>query len=96
MDEEIMNFQWFEHVTWDCMKDFRGATNVQPPTRFKFALQQAQHAIFRVIIHNNPTSLDARPGKLRECEHLCREQARTQAGSASCAAIFMVFGVLQP
>ena len=56
MDEEIMNFQWFEHVTWDCIKDLRGATYVQPPTRFRFALQQAQHAILRAIIHNNPTS----------------------------------------
>ena len=25
--------------------------------RFRFALQQAQHAILRAIIHNNPTSL---------------------------------------
>ena len=52
-----MNFQWFEHVTWESIKDLRGTTNVQPPTRFWFALQQAQHAILRAIIHNNPTSL---------------------------------------
>ena len=57
MDEEIMDFQWFELVTWDSIKDLRGATYVQPPTRFRFALQQAQHAILRAIIHNNPTSL---------------------------------------
>ena len=57
MDEEIMDFQWFEHVTWDSIKDLRGTTYVQPPTRFKFALQQAQLAILRAIIHNNPTSL---------------------------------------
>ena len=57
MNEEIMNFQWFEHVTWDCIKDLRGTTYVQPPTRFRFALQQAQHAILRAVIHNNPTSL---------------------------------------
>ena len=54
MDEEIMDFQWFEHVTWDSIKDLRGTTYVQPPTRFRFALQQAQHAILRAIIHNNP------------------------------------------
>ena len=36
--------------------NLRGTTYVQPPTRFKFALQQAQHAILRAIIHNNPTS----------------------------------------
>ena len=57
MDEEIMDFQWFDYVTWDSIKDLRGTTCVQPPTRFRFALQQAQHAIFRAIIHNNPTSL---------------------------------------
>ena len=56
MDEEIMVFEWFEHVTWDSIKDLRGTTYVQPPTRFKFALQQARHAILRAIIHNNPTS----------------------------------------
>ena len=57
MDEESMDFQWFEHVTWDSIKDSRGTTYVHPLTRFKFALQQAQHAILRTIIHNNPTSL---------------------------------------
>ena len=57
MDEEIMDVQWFEHVTWDSIKDFRGTMYVQTPTRFKFALQQAQHAILRAIIHNNPSSL---------------------------------------
>ena len=56
MDEEIMNFQRFERVTWDCIKDLRGTTYVQPPTRFRFAMQQAQHAILRAIIHNNPNS----------------------------------------
>ena len=56
MDEEIMDFQWFEQVKWDSIKDLRGTLYVQPPTRFRFALQQAQHAIFRAIIHNNPTS----------------------------------------
>ena len=61
MDEEILNFQWFEHVTWDNIKDLRGTTYVQPPTRFKFALQQAQHAILRAIIHNNPSSLASEP-----------------------------------
>ena len=54
MGEEIMDFQWSEHVTWDSIKDLRGTTNVQPPTRFRFALQQAHHAILRAIIHNNP------------------------------------------
>ena len=56
MDEVIMDFQWFEQVSWDSIKDLRGTTYVQPPTRFKFALQQAQHAILRAITHNSPTS----------------------------------------
>ena len=56
MDVEIMDFQWFEHVTWDSIKDLRGTTYVQLPTRFRFALQQAQRVILRAIVHNNPTS----------------------------------------
>ena len=28
MDEEIMDFQWFENVTWDSIKDLRGTTYV--------------------------------------------------------------------
>ena len=44
--------QWSNRET--NIKDLRGTTFVQPPTRFKFALQQAQHAILRAIIHNNP------------------------------------------
>ena len=64
MDEEITDFQWFEHVTWDSIKDLRGTTSVQPLTRFKFALQQAQHAILRAIIHNNlPHWHQSQPGK---------------------------------
>ena len=45
MDEEIMNFQWFDNATWDSVKDLRDTTYVQPPLRFNFALQQAQNAI---------------------------------------------------
>ena len=52
-----MDFHWFEHVTWDSIKDLRGTTYVQPCTRFSFALHQAQHAILRAIIHNNPSTL---------------------------------------
>ena len=42
MDEEIVNFLWFDNVTWDSIKDLRVGTYGQPPPRFKFALQQAQ------------------------------------------------------
>lgn len=56
MDEVIMDFQWFDQISWDSIKDLRGTTYVQPPTRFKFALQQAQHAILRAITHNDPSS----------------------------------------
>ena len=54
MDEEIMDFQWFQCVSWNSIKDLRGTPYVQHPRRFKFALQQAQHAILRAIMHNNP------------------------------------------
>ena len=57
LDEEIMDFRWFETVTWDSIEDLRDTTYVQPPPRCKFALQPAQHAIFRAITHHGPTSL---------------------------------------
>ena len=55
--EEALRMDGFDNVPWDSIKDLRGTTYVQPPTRFRFALQQAQHAILRAIIHNNPSSL---------------------------------------
>ena len=61
VDEEIMDFQWFVTVTWDSIKDLRGTTYVQPLPRIKFALQQAQHAILRAIMHHNPSSLTSKP-----------------------------------
>ena len=60
-DEEVMDFQWFQSVSWDSIKGLRGTTYVQPPPRFKFALQQARHAILRAIMHNNPSSLACEP-----------------------------------
>ena len=38
-----MDFQWFEHVTWDSIKDLRGTTYVQPPTSFRFVLHPSSH-----------------------------------------------------
>ena len=61
MDDEIMDFQWFDNISWDSIKDLRGTTYVQPPLRFKFSLQQAQHAILRAITHHNPSSLASEP-----------------------------------
>ena len=54
MDEEIMNFQWFDHVTWDSIKDLRGTTYVEPPPIFRFALQQGQHALLCAVMHHGP------------------------------------------
>ena len=39
MDEEIMNFQWFEHVTSDSIKDLRGTTCV--PTSHEVQIRVA-------------------------------------------------------
>ena len=61
MDEEIMDFQWFDNVSWDNIKDPRGTTYVQPPSRYKFAPKQAKHAILRAIMHNNPSTLATEP-----------------------------------
>ena len=56
LDEKIMDFQWFNTITWDNIKDLRGTTYVRPPPRLKFALQQAQDAILRAILHHGPSS----------------------------------------
>ena len=56
-----MDFQWFSTISWTEIKDLRGTTYVQPPTRLRFALQQAQHAILRAIMHNEPSSPTSEP-----------------------------------
>ena len=48
---------WTSSGSTDSIKDPRDTTYVQPPPRFKFALQQAQHAILRALTHHNPSSL---------------------------------------
>ena len=60
-DDAIMDFQWFSTVSWSDIKDLRGTTYVQPPARFRFALQQAQHAILRAIMHHGPSSPNSEP-----------------------------------
>ena len=55
-DDVIMDFRWFSTVSWSDIKDSRGTTYVQPPSRFRFASQQAQHAILRAIIHHELSS----------------------------------------
>ena len=60
-DEEIMDFPWFSTITWDEIRNLRGTTYVQPPTRLRFALQQAQHAILRAILYNGPSSSMSEP-----------------------------------
>ena len=56
LDEETLDFLLFDTVTWSSIKDFRGTTCVQPAPRFRFALQQAQHAILCAIMHPGPSS----------------------------------------
>ena len=60
-DDAIMDFQWFSTIMWTENKDLQGTTYVQPPTRLRFALQQAQHAILRAIMHNEPSSPTSEP-----------------------------------
>ena len=94
MDEEIMDFQWFEHVTWDSIKELRGTTYVQPPTRF--AWQQAQHAILRAIIHNNTTSLASESGwkALVLSSWLLLGRPAVNASESSCALSGCATGAL--
>ena len=60
-DDAIMDFQWFSTISWTEIKDLRRTTYVQLPTRLRFALQQAQHAILRAILHNEPSSPTSEP-----------------------------------
>ena len=61
LDDAIMDFHWFSTIPWTDIKDLRGTTYVQPPTRLRFALQQAQHAILRAIMHHGPSSPNSEP-----------------------------------
>ena len=47
-DEQVMNFQWFEHVAWD----LRGTSYVQPPTRFKpsFTTSLASESAWKALV----------------------------------------------
>ena len=60
-DDAIMDFHWFNTIPWSDIKDLRGTTYVQPPTRFRCAIQQAQHATLRAIIHHDPSSPNSEP-----------------------------------
>ena len=60
-DDAIMDFHWFSSIPWTDIKDLRGTTYVQPPIRLRFALQQAQHAILRAIMHHGPSSPNSEP-----------------------------------
>ena len=60
-DDAIMYFQWFSTIPWDEIRNLRGTTDVQPPTRLRFALQQAQHAILRAILYNGPSASMSEP-----------------------------------
>ena len=35
-DDAILDFHWFSTIPWSDIKDLRGTTYVQPPTRFRF------------------------------------------------------------
>ena len=61
LDDEIMDFHWFSSIPWTDIKDLRGTTYVQPPTRLRFALHHAQHAILRAIMHHGPSSPNSEP-----------------------------------
>ena len=61
LDDEIMNFQWISTIPWSDIKDLRGSTVVQPLTRLRCALQQAQHAILRAILHHGSSSRGSQP-----------------------------------
>ena len=56
-----MVFHWFSTISWTDIKDLRGTKYVQPPTRFRFAIQKAQHTILRAIMDHGPSSPNSEP-----------------------------------
>ena len=52
-EDANMDFQWLNTVG--------GNTYVQPPAPLRLALQQAQHAILRAILHHGPASSTSEP-----------------------------------
>ena len=60
-DDAIMDFQWFSTISWTEIRDLRGTTYVQPPTRLWFVQQQTQHAILLAIAHNGPSTPNSEP-----------------------------------
>ena len=65
LDEEIIQFPMARHDHVETtLKSFGTTTYVEPPTRFGFALQQAQHALLRAIMHHGvPPQPRSLPGK---------------------------------
>ena len=86
-DDAIMDFHWFSTIPWSDIEDLRGTTYVQPPARFRFALQQAQHAILRAIIHLCPSSPNSEPAwkVLLLSSWLLLGQPAENASDANCA-----------
>ena len=60
-EDANMDFQWLNTVPRTEIKDLGGNTYVQPPARLRLALQQAQHAILRAILHHGPASTTSEP-----------------------------------
>ena len=87
-DDAIMDFHWFNTIPWTDIKDLRGTTYVQPPTRFRFAIQQSQHAILRAIIHHSPSSPNSEPAwkVLILSSWLLLGRSAENASDANCAS----------
>ena len=60
MDEEIMDFQC-EHVTWDSIKDLRGTTYVQLPTRYQVCITASTTCHPTCHHSQQPSSLASEP-----------------------------------
>ena len=58
-ENELLDLSWFAGLTWDRIGSLRGATFVQIPARHTFAVQQAQQAILRALLHHPSKSAAA-------------------------------------
>ena len=54
----MLNLEWFSSITRETIRNLKGTTYVQIPARFAFAVQQAQDAVMKCIVHNETSSTE--------------------------------------
>lgn len=62
MEVEFLDLSWFTNISWAIIRSLPGTTYVQIPKRHQFAIQQAQCAILRCILHDETNTQECENG----------------------------------